>query len=93
MRPQHTQTPRIQQQPSLAARLRPRAARSTTRGATPPRTAPPPSHRRSRVGVGISVGAGGGAVGVRGRLRERERLVVPEEVDFGGGEAELGVWD
>lgn len=32
-------------------------------------------------------------MGVGGRLRERERLVLAEEVDFGGGEAELRVWD
>lgn len=32
-------------------------------------------------------------MGVGGRLRERERLVLAEEVDFGGGEAELRVGD
>ncbi len=81
MTPQHSQTPRIQQQPptSMARRARRTRCPTSTHGA--PRMSPPP-----RAGGALRV-VGGSA----GGPRERDLLVLAEDGEFGGGEAELRV--
>ena len=90
MTPQHSQAPRIQQQPiPSAASGRARRARRPARAGRRARMPPPARGRRAVRIVRVCATAAAG-----GRLRgEGDLLVLAQDVQLAGGETELRVRD
>ena len=83
MTPEHRQAPGIEQQPVSPATSRARCARRPAGTGGAPGVSPP-ARRRGAVRIVRSSAAAGG---------EGDLLVLAEDVQLGGGEAQLGIGD